>query len=113
MPTESSRSALSWIFIIAFGVLLGNGLSHFAQRLYTQYQTGQLPTSMEDLSSLFNQPPVAATAEERKRQQQTQKTQIQLQANCDYWKDQVTQEDNAQNRAFRDMACARARGMFR
>jgi hypothetical protein len=112
MSSESPRSALSWIFIIAFGILLGNGLNSLTDRLYTQYRLGHFPSSLEELGRLFNQS-VASTPEERKRRQQERKTQTQLEGNCGYWEDQVAQKDNAQNRAFRDMACARAKGMFR
>jgi len=112
VSTESPRSAFSWIFIIAFGVLLGNGLTNLADRLYTQYRLGQFPTELEELDRLFELP-FSGTPEERKRQQTERKTQAQLEANCDYWKEQTAQKDNTQNRAFRDMACARAKGMYR
>jgi len=112
MSSESPRSALSWIFIIALGVLLGNGLSGLTQRLYSQYLMHQFPSSLEELGKLFGQQ-VSMTPAEHKRQLAENKTQSQLNANCDYWKEQVDQKDNGQNRAFRDMACARAKGMYR
>lgn len=112
MSSESPRSALSWVFIIALGVMLGNGFSVLTERLYTQYHLGHFPGSLQELGRLFGQQ-VARTPAEQQRQLAENKTQTQLNANCDYWEEQVDQKDNSQNRAFRDMACARAKGMYR
>jgi len=98
------RSALSWILIIACGILLGNALTLGGLILAQRYGYAE---AIAELSRLL--PASPATPEEQREADLQQR----LDANCRYWEEQVDRADTAQNRAFRDMACARAKGMYR
>jgi hypothetical protein len=94
---------MSWILIIAFGVALG--LTLFAAMLIGLERSGFSPA--RDLARFL--PTSVITPE----QQRDAATRERLEATCRYWKEQVEQADTQQNRAFRDMACARADGLYR
>lgn len=101
MPT-SERSAISWVIIIAIGIVLGNTVTFMA---YSFYSTGKVPRSLDDLTAVFS----------RESVQDPEQLAIQkrLEGTCEYWEEQLERKDSEQNRAFRDMACARAKGIYR
>ena len=98
-----ARSALSWILIIALGVALG--LALFLAILAGLERSGFSPA--RELAGLL------PTGVVTPAQQRDAATQERLDATCRYWQEQLEQADTQQNRAFRDMACARADGLYR
>lgn len=99
--SSSDRSGISWIIIIAIGVLLGNVLSFLC---YSFYSAGKFPLSLNDLQGAL--PGKTAYSPEQAEAQKK------LDGTCAYWNEQVERKDSEQYRAFRDMACARARGLY-
>lgn len=52
-------------------------------------------------------------ATQRKERDRRASINTQLQQTCDFWRRETVKEDTAQNRKYRDAACARASGSLR
>ncbi|TVO75231.1 hypothetical protein [Sedimenticola selenatireducens] len=105
----SERSGLWWVIVIAIGVLTGNALSFGAQELYTQWQIKEFQVTVD---AMIDKQRAQASANNKALAKQ-RSVDAQLQQTCNFWNDQVRQEDTKLNRQYRDTACARMNGLFR
>jgi hypothetical protein len=112
---REERSGLWWVTVIMIGVLFGNLLSFGAYQLYVKWELQQLAIALKKEAAEFSATSKAemeqlakqheATRREREKQQAMQSKLLQT---CNFWRQQVAKENTAQNRAYRDAACARA-----
>jgi hypothetical protein len=116
---REERSAAWWIAVIIVGVLIGNVLSYGAYKLYIRWEMHQIALAAEEamrvqtarIKAQSEQMAKENAARAKERQRQLAVNQ-QLRQTCEYWKEQLRQENTSQNRAYRDAACARAAGAF-
>lgn len=114
------RGGAWWIAAIATGVLLGNLLSFGAYQLYARWQ---LQVFMASTDAMLKKQQERARADEarlatelaaqRKERDRQASINTQLQQTCDFWRRETAKENTAQNRKYRDAACARTSGSLR
>ena len=112
---NEERSGLWWVTVIMIGVLFGNLLSFGAYQLYVKWELQQLAIALKKEATEFSARSKAemeqmakqneAARREREKQQAVRSKLLQT---CNLWRQQVAKENTAQNRAYRDAACARA-----
>jgi len=105
----NERSGLWWIIVIALGVLTGNTLSYGAKELHTRWQLRELMIVAEAMTEK-QRANAAALAKQNAKQRSIN---ARFQQTCNFWRSQVKSEDTAQNRQYRDTACAKVRGLLR
>lgn len=113
-------SLVSWLAIIILGVVIGNIVT---LALYEAYQNWQLQRALTAFTAMTERMAAeaklaAAEASRRsavaaKAAAEQNRLQQQFNSTCNYWQQQVSRENTTQNRSYRDMACARANGLFR
>ena len=118
--STSQRSWAWWVSVIITGVFIGNLLSFGAYQLYALWQLKQISIAfnaeldeqrrISDANRARIAERDAAAQKERQREESTRAT---LQQTCDFWQQQVRNKDTSENRSYRDVACARVKGLYR
>lgn len=116
----ADRSAGFWISVITAGVILGNVITFAGQEFYQRWELHQFFKAMNIALEAWNKE--AALAQEKRAAENARRTKA-LRAEqarqrsydelCDFWQQRVRKEGGASNTHYRDLACARAAGMFR
>lgn len=112
---REERSGLWWVTVIMIGVLLGNLLSFGAYQLYVKWELQQLAITLKkeaaelsERSKVEMEQSAKQNEAARREREKQQAVQAKLLQTCNFWRQQVGKENTAQNRAYRDAACARA-----
>ena len=113
---RETRSGIWWVTVLMLGVLLGNVLSYGAYRVYIRWETEQAFKAFEAMNVQLR---AQRAAESRERAAQAREQRIatekrravdqQLWATCQFWREQVRQDNSSKNRTYRDAACAKVR----
>jgi hypothetical protein len=114
---QIERTGLWWVTTIVIGVFLGNLMSFGAYQLYLKWELQQLAIALHDdteaqFEHLKSEARRKAEINEALRKEQESRNAVnsKLAQTCQFWTNQVAKENTAQNRAYRDTACARAAG---
>lgn len=114
---SEERTGIWWVTVIVIGVFLGNLLSFGAYQLYVSWELQQLAdalkteaTEQAQLSMAEMERIAKNNAALRKEREKRNAVNAQLLQTCKFWRQQVVNENTAQNRAYRDAACSRAGG---
>lgn len=118
--TRSGVTAPSLLVVVILGVLIGNAITLVT---YEAYQAWRLQRALMAFTAMTERVAAEAklaaaeasrrTATAAKAAARQHHLQQQLDGTCSYWQQQLAREDTAQNRSYRDMACARAQGLYR
>lgn len=107
------KSGLQWIVIIAIGVLTGNAMSFGASELYNKWQLERLIITTSNIMAKNSEASLKLQKELKREQRQNRQINNQLQNTCNFWKQQVINENTKTNKRYRDMACAKVNQILR